>query len=188
MKIEIQYNEHSVSMEAASEHDFIANERVIFWGYGASPFGKGCIIWSELGLHELALSHEAEPLLQNWSHCKLLHDPGNAAELFQRIFAQQGQHFMLRPKGTPFQLKVWQALLSIKIGELRSYGDIARLINQPRASRAVGSAIGKNPLAVLIPCHRIIQSTGELGGYHWGAEKKAALIAAEKNAPSSCCF
>ena len=78
--------------------------------------------------------------------------------------------------GTPFQLKVWECLLNIPAGELRTYGDIARDIGQPSASRAVGTAIGANPIAYLIPCHRVIQSTGKIGGYRWGSDRKAAII------------
>jgi len=79
-------------------------------------------------------------------------------------------------KGTPFQLKVWEALLKIPNGQLRSYGDIARSIQQPTASRAVGTAIGNNPLAYLIPCHRVIQASGIIGGYMWNPIRKTALI------------
>ncbi|MEA4916367.1 methylated-DNA--[protein]-cysteine S-methyltransferase [Proteiniphilum sp.] len=79
-------------------------------------------------------------------------------------------------KGTDFQLKVWDTLLKIPMGQLTTYGDIAALIDNPKASRAVGSAVGDNPVSVLIPCHRVIRSSGELGGYHWGLTRKTAII------------
>lgn len=82
----------------------------------------------------------------------------------------------LHLKGTPFQLKVWQALLTIPTGNLITYGGIARIVNSPNASRAVGSAVGDNPVAFIIPCHRVIQSTGIMGNYHWGSNRKAAMI------------
>lgn len=82
----------------------------------------------------------------------------------------------LHLKGTDFQLKVWQALLKIPVGRLETYGGLARLIDKPKASRAVGTAIGSNPVAFLIPCHRVIQSTGSLGGYMWGQTRKTAII------------
>ncbi len=82
----------------------------------------------------------------------------------------------LHLKGTPFQIKVWTALLRIPAGSLRSYLNIAGEIGDPRASRAVGTAIGNNPIAFLIPCHRVITSSGNLGGYHWGVDRKTALI------------
>ena len=82
----------------------------------------------------------------------------------------------LHLKGTPFQIKVWNALLQIPSGVLKSYQRIAAEIGDPKASRAVGTAIGSNPIAYLIPCHRVITSAGQLGGYHWGVDRKSALI------------
>ena len=82
----------------------------------------------------------------------------------------------LHLKGTDFQLKVWETLLKIPMGKLTTYGNIAQKIDRPKASRAVGTAIGDNPVAFLIPCHRVIQSTGLLGGYHWGTARKTAMI------------
>lgn len=82
----------------------------------------------------------------------------------------------LHLKGTTFQLKVWEALLNIPIGNLITYGGIAQMVNSPKASRAVGSAVGDNPVAFIIPCHRVIQSTGIIGNYHWGSSRKAAMI------------
>tara|TARA_R110002050_G_scaffold300836_1_gene473990 strand:- start:2367 stop:3224 length:858 start_codon:yes stop_codon:yes gene_type:complete len=82
----------------------------------------------------------------------------------------------LHLKGTDFQLKVWEALLKIPMGNLSSYGNIAKCINKPKASRAVGTAIGNNPIAFIIPCHRVIQSTGIFGGYMWGTTRKTAII------------
>ncbi len=82
----------------------------------------------------------------------------------------------LAPQGTPFQIKVWNALLHIPMGSLKSYLRIANEIGDPKASRAVGTAIGNNPIAFLIPCHRVITSSGNLGGYHWGIDRKSAMI------------
>lgn len=89
---------------------------------------------------------------------------------------QQLQQIKLHLKGTDFQLKVWEALLKIPMGQLTTYGNIANTINSPKASRAVGTAIGSNPVAFLIPCHRVIQTTGNIGGYMWGATRKTAII------------
>jgi AraC family transcriptional regulator of adaptative response/methylated-DNA-[protein]-cysteine methyltransferase len=82
----------------------------------------------------------------------------------------------LHLKGTQFQLKVWEALLTIPMGQLSTYRNIAEKIGNPAASRAVGTAIGGNPVAYLIPCHRVIQSSGDIGGYMWGSTRKAAII------------
>jgi AraC family transcriptional regulator of adaptative response/methylated-DNA-[protein]-cysteine methyltransferase len=85
-------------------------------------------------------------------------------------------------KGSPFQLKVWKALLQIPLGQLTNYKNIAEQIGQPNASRAVGTAIGKNPIAFLIPCHRVVQTNGQLGGYMWGINRKSAIIKWEQEA------
>ncbi|MCH7316181.1 methylated-DNA--[protein]-cysteine S-methyltransferase [Acinetobacter sp. ANC 3882] len=99
----------------------------------------------------------------------------SALALFQKD-QQQLDEIKLHLKGTEFQLKVWQSLLKIPMGQLATYGDLAKAIDHPKAARAVGTAIGSNPVAFLIPCHRVIQSTGALGGYEWGTIRKTALI------------
>lgn len=86
------------------------------------------------------------------------------------------QKVKLHLKGTPFQLKVWQSLLRIPFGNMCTYGSIADDINSPGASRAVGTAIGNNPVAFLIPCHRVIRSSGIIGDYHWGSTRKTAIL------------
>jgi len=90
--------------------------------------------------------------------------------------ANQPQQLKLHLKGSAFQLKVWQALLSIPDGQLCSYSQLAKRIDHATAQRAVGSAIGQNPIAVIIPCHRVIQTSGELGGYRWGLSRKINLL------------
>jgi AraC family transcriptional regulator of adaptative response/methylated-DNA-[protein]-cysteine methyltransferase len=88
----------------------------------------------------------------------------------------QLSNIKLHLKGTNFQLKVWEALLNIPLGGLATYSSVAKAIDHPAASRAVGGAVGDNPVAFLIPCHRVIRSTGETGEYHWGAARKSAII------------
>jgi AraC family transcriptional regulator of adaptative response/methylated-DNA-[protein]-cysteine methyltransferase len=95
--------------------------------------------------------------------------------IFQNDWSRLHQ-VKLHLKGTDFQLKVWQALLRIPMGQLQTYRDVAKQIDKPNASRAVGTAIGSNPVAFLIPCHRVIQSSGALGGYRWGTTRKTAII------------
>lgn len=99
----------------------------------------------------------------------------NALFIFTQDWNKLGE-IKLHLKGTDFQLKVWNALLKIPMGRLTTYGDIASKLNNSKASRAVGTAIGNNPVAFLIPCHRVIRSSGELGGYRWGFTRKAAII------------
>ena len=86
----------------------------------------------------------------------------------------------LHPKGTEFQLSVWKELLNIPLGGITSYGKIAQKLQKPNACRAVGSAVGDNPVSVLIPCHRVLRTDGGLGGYHWGLERKVKLLEWEK--------
>ncbi len=112
-----------------------------------------------------AATLEQKTDLQQQQALKLFHDDWTDLEKIK-----------LHLKGTPFQIKVWTALLRIPAGSLRSYLNIAGEIGDPRASRAVGTAIGNNPIAFLIPCHRVITSSGNLGGYHWGVDRKTALI------------
>ncbi|MBO9583522.1 MAG: methylated-DNA--[protein]-cysteine S-methyltransferase [Flavobacterium sp.] len=99
----------------------------------------------------------------------------NALFIFQNDWSKLSE-IKLHLKGTDFQLKVWEALLKIPMGQLSTYGSIANQIQKPNASRAVGTAIGSNPVAFLIPCHRVIQSSGTFGGYMWGKTRKTAII------------
>jgi AraC family transcriptional regulator of adaptative response/methylated-DNA-[protein]-cysteine methyltransferase len=102
----------------------------------------------------------------------------NALFIFQNDWSKLHE-IKLHLKGTDFQLKVWETLLKIPLGQLSTYGAIAQKIGNPQASRAVGTAIGSNPVAFLIPCHRVIQASGNLGGYMWGPTRKTAMIAWE---------
>ena len=99
----------------------------------------------------------------------------NALKIFDNDWSNLDQ-IKLHLKGTDFQIKVWESLLKIRMGQLATYGNIAQNINKPTASRAVGSAIGSNPVAFLIPCHRVIQAGGNYGGYMWGSTRKTAII------------
>lgn len=99
----------------------------------------------------------------------------NALQIYTKDWSKINK-IKLHLKGTDFQLKVWEALLKIPMGNLATYGNIAQTIQKPKASRAVGTAIGSNPIAFLIPCHRVIQSTGTFGGYMWGTARKTAII------------
>ncbi|MDR0873910.1 MAG: methylated-DNA--[protein]-cysteine S-methyltransferase [Prevotellaceae bacterium] len=97
----------------------------------------------------------------------------NALLVFEK---KQAQPILLHIKGTVFQMEVWEELLKIPFGETTTYGEIARRLHNPKASRAVGSAVGANPVSFIIPCHRVLQSTGKIGGYHWGVERKIAIL------------
>ena len=119
-------------------------------------------------------------LRDDWPAAEFINDGHETVEICRRIFSraigQGGSPFHLHLRGTNFQLKVWQALVTIPSGRLAKYGDLAAKIGAPTASRAVGSAVGRNPIAYLIPCHRVIRSLGVIGGYRWGRERKQAII------------
>ena len=118
-------------------------------------------------------------LQKQFPNAKYNHDADlmqqNAIFLFRKDWSQL-EEIKLHLRGTSFQLKVWEALLKIPVGGLDTYSSIAQKVNAPLASRAVGSAIGANPVAFLIPCHRVIRSSGETGQYHWGSTRKSAII------------
>ena len=130
-----------------------------------------------------------EELRSDWPYAKFCHDPDYIAPLAQKAFviaARTGDHkqrsktpLSLHVRGTHFQLKVWEALLKIPHGALVTYGDIAKWIENPKASRAVGTAVGANAISLLIPCHRVILSSGIVHNYRWGAARKNAILAFE---------
>lgn len=151
--------------------------------FAESPFGKVIVASTSKGV--CAMSFEED---ENQALIDLKKRFPNAkyhqyADKFQQdalLIFQQDWHNLHKIKlhltGTPFQLKVWESLLKIPLGALVTYGDIAQDIGNPKSSRAVGSAIGSNPVAFLIPCHRVIQSSGKISGYLWGETKKKAII------------
>jgi O-6-methylguanine DNA methyltransferase len=121
-------------------------------------------------------------LRTQWQNCDIRHDQLHAQPILTALFSEKPPDNMhLLVSGTPFQRAVWQALLSIPFGSTCSYREIAERIHKPRAVRAVARAIAGNPIAYLIPCHRVILSSGKLHHYRWGAERKKALIAYEES-------
>lgn len=155
----------------------------IHYSFSESPFGDIIVAATPKGVCHLAFTDdpkEAFHILQekfpNARYSETVDAiQQNALFIFTQDWSKLGE-IKLHLKGTAFQLKVWNALLEIPMGRLTTYGNIASKLNNPNASRAVGTAIGDNPVAFLIPCHRVIRSSGELGGYHWGLTRKAAII------------
>ena len=155
----------------------------INYSFAESPFGNIIVASTAKGICHLAFADdENKALLQLQTQFpraqfKQVVDAIQQNALF--IFTQDWKNLSsikLHLKGTPFQLKVWEALLKIPMGDVSTYSLIANKINNPKASRAVGSAIGDNPVAFLIPCHRVIRSTGAFGQYHWGSIRKTAML------------
>lgn len=149
-------------------------------------FGTLLIGSTNIGICHMAFEREKEAaiktLKEKFPHARYLEKTDDFQSKALRVFRLDWKgldKIKLHLFGTPFQLKVWEALLKIPCGSLSTYGTIAKHIGKPKSSRAVGTAIGNNPVAYLIPCHRVIRSNGHLGGYMWGLNRKQALIAWE---------
>lgn len=155
----------------------------INYSFAESPFGEIIIASTPKGICHMAFADNYERALDflksmypNAKYRNYMDQiQQNAIFVFTQDWSKLNE-IKLHIKGTDFQLKVWETLLRIPMGCLTTYGDIAQSIDNPKASRAVGSAVGDNPVAFLIPCHRVIQSTGVFGQYHWGGARKKAII------------
>jgi AraC family transcriptional regulator of adaptative response/methylated-DNA-[protein]-cysteine methyltransferase len=155
----------------------------IRYSFSESPFGKIMIASTKNGICHIVFTEDEEEgrqtLKQQFPKAVYKTGVDHYHEEVIRFFGNDIEkpcQIKLHLKGTPFQLKVWDALLKIPSGVLTTYGDIAHSIDSPKASRAVGTAIGSNPIAYIIPCHRVIQSSGNFGGYMWGPTRKTAII------------
>ena len=159
----------------------------IRYGLHPTPFGECLIGITDRGICHLSFVQDSEGdaidnLVSEWPQAEMMEDHNATAPLVEPIFdltrrADHPLHIHLR--GTNFQIKVWEALLRIPAGHVSTYGHIAGGIGQPTATRAVGTAVGHNRIAVLIPCHRVIRSLGEFGNYRYGTTRKKALLAHE---------
>lgn len=155
----------------------------ICYSFAESPFGSLIVATTNKGVCHIAFEDDPEKALEGltlkFPRAVFINEINsiqqNALRIFQDDWSQLSK-VKLHLKGTDFQLKVWEALLKIPMGELATYSTIASTIGKSMASRAVGTAIGSNPIAYLIPCHRVIRSTGDFGGYMWGSTRKAAII------------
>ncbi|HEY0680163.1 MAG TPA: methylated-DNA--[protein]-cysteine S-methyltransferase [Chitinophagaceae bacterium] len=155
----------------------------INYSYAESPFGNILVASTSKGICHMAFADEREKAFSELrarfpnATFRQMVDliQQNALYIFTHDWNKLDQ-VKLHLKGTPFQLKVWEALLKIPVGGLSTYKTVATNINQPNALRAVGTAIGQNPVAFIIPCHRVIQSAGTIGNYHWGPIRKTAMI------------
>ena len=180
-----------VSHEAMTPGDYKRRGEGIemVYGFHASPFGEALLIATERGLAGLAFVDEDKgqsredalaDMMQRWPKAHYVEDPArtaaHAAQVFRPAAWTEDRPVRLVMIGTDFDVRVWEALLKIPMGRAVSYTDIARHIGAPTASRAVGSAVGRNPLSFVVPCHRVLRGDGNLGGYHWGLTRKRALI------------
>jgi AraC family transcriptional regulator, regulatory protein of adaptative response / methylated-DNA-[protein]-cysteine methyltransferase len=179
-----------VTCEAVTPGEYKSRGRglAIRYGFHPTPFGEAMLALTDRGICALYFAAEGERnavlqrLREEWSNASCAADQRATGPVVQRIFepvsSAQGP-LTLYLRGTNFQVKVWEALLSVPAGRLTTYERIAEKIGRPSATRAVGSAVGRNPVAFVIPCHRVIRKTGDLGGYHWGIERKRLILAWE---------
>ncbi len=158
----------------------------IHYGIHPTPFGKCLIATTERGICNLSFVSTSEGqvidnLVADWQQAEMIEDYKSTAPLVTRIFSDLGTDSPLKIhlRGTNFQIKVWEALLSIPSGALTTYEHIAMQIGNPKAVRAVGSAVGHNPIAYLIPCHRVIRKNGDFGNYLYGPARKKLMLAQE---------
>lgn len=162
---------------------------LISYGFHPTPFGDCLLAQTERGICRLEFidDNPRQQILQRlqraWPQSVLRCESSETGATVEQIFAPL-QHHPAKPltlllRGTNFQLQVWQALLQIPPGNVTSYGQLAQVLGRPNASRAVGSAVGQNPLGYLIPCHRVLRADGNIGGYRWGLERKRVILGCE---------
>jgi AraC family transcriptional regulator of adaptative response/methylated-DNA-[protein]-cysteine methyltransferase len=178
-----------VNIEAVTPDEFRRSgaDMKILYGFHPSPFGECFIAVTGRGICNLAFTltggrrRAVSDLKKRWSHAEIREDTAATKPYAERIFRARGPNkaTTLHLKGTNLQIKVWQALLRIPRGRLISYEVLARKIGRREAVRAVANAVARNPIAFLIPCHRVIRKTGVIGDYHWGSARKKAIMAWE---------
>ncbi len=157
------------------------------WGVAPSPFGLAVVTVTDYGVSGLgfadgdtSVEQAFEDLAARWPNARFVRDDAAVIPLVERIFdparwsADQPVRVVLI--GTDFEVKVWETLLKIPVGKATTYGEVANRIGRPSASRAVGAAVGKNPISFVVPCHRVVGSNGALTGYHWGVPRKRAIL------------
>jgi AraC family transcriptional regulator, regulatory protein of adaptative response / methylated-DNA-[protein]-cysteine methyltransferase len=158
----------------------------IHYGFHPSPFGSALVMATERGLAGLAFADQGGELAaladmkSRWTRANYVEDSARTAAVAKRIFDpaqwQSAQPLRVVLIGTDFEVRVWDTLLKIPMGKLVTYSDIAGRIDAPKAARAVGAAVGKNPVSFVVPCHRVVGKSGELTGYHWGITRKRAML------------
>lgn len=184
-------NESIVIIEAitSDENRSAGKDWTMEYGFTNTPFGQCFIASTPRGICNLQfVDNDAEAILsaykEEWHQANHIHNDSMATaiiwDLFSDTHSKSGQPLRLHVKGTPFQIKVWEALLTIPMGEVLTYSELSQLIYCDKAVRAVASAIARNPVGLIIPCHRVIRSGGAVGQYHWGSDRKANIIAWER--------
>jgi len=177
-----------VTHEAMSPGEWKAGGEglTLAYGFHPSPFGDALLVATERGLAGLAFADADEKvralddMRRRWPRAQFHEDAARAAGLARRIFDpklwKQNRPLRVVMIGTDFEVRVWDALLKIPMGRVITYSDVAAKIHAPKGARAVGAAVGKNPIAFVVPCHRVIGKGGDLTGYHWGLTRKRAML------------
>ncbi len=182
--------DHFVHLEAITPGEFKQDRLGLSIDYGVheTPFGEAFIATTERGVCQLGflefedLNEQIRTVTGNWPQAEVNLDQAGTAPTADAIFSREGKSdrpLSIAVSGTNFQVSVWKALLRIPPGTVTSYNQVAAAIDKPSSARAVGTAVGANPIAFLIPCHRVIRKSGGLGGYHWGETRKHAIHAWE---------
>ena len=158
----------------------------IAYGFHPSPFGIALVMVTDFGMCGLAFADPGEEAValsdmkQRWPNAQYTEDSALTAPYAARIFAPEkwrdGQPLRVTMIGTDFEIRVWETLLKIPTGKATTYGDIACAVGSPKAARAVGAAVGRNPISFVVPCHRVLGKSGDLTGYHWGLTRKRAIL------------
>jgi len=177
-----------VTHEAITPGDFKARGAGIEvrWAFHPSPFGHALVMATERGLAGLAFADDGQEeavladMTRRWPKARFVQDVAATEPYVRRIFEpaawRQEQALRVVLIGSDFEVRVWQALLKVPFGQTTSYSAIAEALEQPKAVRAVGGAVGRNPLSFVVPCHRVLGKGGSLTGYHWGLTRKRAIL------------
>jgi AraC family transcriptional regulator, regulatory protein of adaptative response / methylated-DNA-[protein]-cysteine methyltransferase len=177
-----------VTHEAMSPGEWKAGGEglTLTYGFHSSPFGDALLVATERGLAGLAFADPDEKvralddMKRRWPRAQFREDAAHTSGLARRIFDpklwKQDRPLRVVMIGTDFEVRVWETLLKIPMGRVTTYSDIATKIHAPTAARAVGTAVGKNPIAFVVPCHRVLGKSGDLTGYHWGLTRKRAML------------
>ncbi len=175
-----------VAHEALTPGDYRRDDLTLAYGFHASPFGEAIVIATPRGMAGLGFVDEGNrqgalaDMARRWPRARFVEDQCATAQFARRAFDPG----LWRPDaplrvvliGTDFELRVWETLLNVPMGRATTYSDIARKIGKPKAARAVGAAVGRNPISFVVPCHRVLGRSGALTGYHWGLARKQAII------------
>ena len=175
-----------VAHEALTPGDYRRDDLVLAYGFHDSPFGEAIVVAAPRGMAGLGFVDDGDrsaalaDMARRWPRARLIGDEGATGPYARRAFDPA----LWRPDaplrvvmiGTDFELRVWETLLSVPMGRATTYSDIARKIGRPTAARAVGAAVGRNPISFVVPCHRVLGRSGALTGYHWGLARKQAII------------